>query len=63
MKARRCIIKKGGLDNYLLETKPEQIDSKFGLYLRDLMIKKKKDPSFSVPYIPGTANIPKTRKK
>jgi large subunit ribosomal protein L28 len=34
MKANRCIIKKGGIDKYLLETKPEVIDSKFGLYLR-----------------------------
>lgn len=37
MKARRCIIKKGSLDNYLLQTKPEEIDSKFGLHLRALM--------------------------
>lgn len=43
MKARRCIIKKGSLDNYLLQTKPAEIDSKFGLYLRDLMIKKKEN--------------------
>ena len=37
MKARRCIIKKGSLDNYLLKTKPEHIDSKFGLHLRSLI--------------------------
>ena len=38
MKARRCIMKAGSLDNYLLNTKPKRIGSKFGLYLRDLII-------------------------
>ena len=37
MKARKCIIKAGSLDNYLLQTKPENIDSKFGIYLRSLI--------------------------
>ena len=37
MKARKCIMKAGSLDNYLLRTKPADIDSKFGLYLRDLI--------------------------
>lgn len=37
IKARKCIIKPGSLDNYLLQTKPEAIDSKFGLYLRSLI--------------------------
>jgi large subunit ribosomal protein L28 len=37
MKARKCIIKAGSLDNYLLRTKPQDIDSKFGLYLRSLI--------------------------
>ena len=40
MKARKCIIKAGSLDNYLLNTKPADIDSKFGLYLRELIQKK-----------------------
>ena len=40
MKARRCIMKRGSLDKYLLQTKKEDIDSKFGLYLRDLIKKK-----------------------
>jgi len=33
-KARKCIMKAGSFDNYLLETKPEVIDSRMGLYLR-----------------------------
>ena len=37
MKARKCIIKAGSLDNYLLQTKPENIDSKFGIYLRSMI--------------------------
>ena len=37
MKARRCIMKAGSLDNYLLNTKPKLIGSKFGLYLRELI--------------------------
>jgi len=36
-KAKRCIMKAGSLDNYLLQTKPEKIDSKFGVYLRSLI--------------------------
>ena len=53
MKARKCIIKAGSLDNYLINTKPEDIDSKFGLYLRDLIKQKKADPEFAIPYIKG----------
>ena len=37
MKARKCIMKAGSLDNYLTQTKPANIDSKFGLYLRSLI--------------------------
>ena len=40
MKARRTIMKRGSFDNYILKTKPEQIDSKFGLYIRQLMRQK-----------------------
>jgi len=63
MKANRCILKKGGIDNYLLETKPHQIDSKFGLYLRQKLREIKKSGVWTREYIPGTANVPKTRKK
>ncbi len=55
-------MKAGSLDKYLLKTKASDIDSKFGLYLRDLIVKKQKDPSFIVPYIPGTAKLPRTKK-
>jgi len=40
MKARRTIMKKGSFDNYIMRTKPEHIDSKFGLLLRNLMKRK-----------------------
>ena len=43
-KARRCIMKAGSLDRYLLTTKPKYLDSKFGLHLKDLIKKKMKDP-------------------
>lgn len=62
MKARKCIMKAGSLDKYLLNTKAADIDSKFGLYLRDLIKKKQKDPNFRIPYIPGSARLPRTRK-
>jgi len=62
-KARKCIIKAGSFDNYLLNTKPKYIDSRFGLHVRDLMIKKTKNPSFMVPYIPGQATMPRTKTK
>ena len=51
-KARKCIMKAGSFDNYLLTTKPEVIDSRFGLYLRGLIKRKQADPTCEVPYIP-----------
>ncbi len=63
MKANRCIIKKGGIDKYLLETKPEVIDSKFGLYLRQRLQDVKKGLVSKKEYIVGTATVDKTRKK
>ena len=63
MKTRKCIMKCGSFDNYLLETKPNKIDSKFGLYLRDLIKQKKKDPeNFEVGYIPGTSTGKRSRR-
>jgi hypothetical protein len=47
---------------YLLNTKPADIDSKFGLYLRELIQKKKANPEFAVPYIKGQAKLPRSRK-
>ena len=55
MKARKCIMKSGSLDNYLLNTKPKDIGSKFGLYIRELLIQKQKNPlTFKLNYIPGS---------
>lgn len=62
MKARRTIMKKGSFDNYITRTKPEHIDSKFGLFLRNLMKRKQKDPKFTIPIIPGHSTQPRTRK-
>ena len=62
MKARRCIMKAGSFDKYLLTTSPKDIDSKFGLYVRDLIIKKQKDPSLEIGYIPGNATMSRTKK-
>lgn len=62
MKARKCIMKAGSLDKYLLSTSPADIDSKFGLLLRDYIKKKQANPSWEVPYIPGTAKMARSRK-
>lgn len=62
MKARRTIMKRGSFDSYIMRTKPEHLDSKFGLYLRNLMRQKQKNPQFTMPIIPGQATQPRTRK-
>lgn len=36
-KARKCIMKCGNFDNYLTMTKPKYIDSRMGMYLRELV--------------------------
>lgn len=62
-KARKCIMKAGSLDKYLLRTKPKYIDSKFGRYLRQLIKDKQADPeNFKMGYIPGTSAAKKTKK-
>lgn len=50
-KAIRCMRKVGGFDNYILLTKPKNLDSIYGEYLRILMLKKLNNPEFDVPYI------------
>ena len=56
-------MKAGSLDNYLITTKPALIGSKFGLYLRDIIIEKKKNPeTFKYDYIPGSSKGKRTRK-
>lgn len=62
MKARKCIIKAGSLDKYLLNTKESEIDSKFGLLLREHIRNKMVDPEYEVPYIPGTAKVRNNKK-
>lgn len=63
MKARKTIMKRGSFDNYLLNTRPAHIDSKFGVYLRDLMKKKLASPNtFRMPIIAGHNTQAKTRK-
>lgn len=47
-------MKAGSLDKYLLNTKEKNIDSKFGIYLRDILQKKQADPTLPYQYIPGT---------
>ena len=61
MKARRCIMKAGSLDNYLLNTRPKTIGSKFGLYLRKLIKAKQANPSVKTPYVPGSATCRRKR--
>lgn len=40
MKTRKCIMKQGSFDKYLLNTNPKTIHSKFGLHLRELIKQK-----------------------
>jgi len=51
MKAYRCIKKMGSIDNYILCSKPKDLDSKFGEYLRTLMLRKINDPEYRLPYV------------
>jgi ribosomal protein L28 len=62
-KARKCIIKAGSFDNYLINTSTKYIDSRFGMYLKSLVEMKRRNPKFEVPYIPGSASLPKSRTK
>ena len=50
-KTIKCIRKYNGFDNYILLTKPENLDSIYGEYLRKLMITKLNDPTFKTPYL------------
>lgn len=44
-KAFRCIKKYGSFDNYILLTKPKNMQSLFGEYLRKVMLQKLNNPS------------------
>jgi large subunit ribosomal protein L28 len=41
----------GNIDNYILMTKPKNLDSMYGEYLRRLMLLKLNNPDFRVPKI------------
>ncbi|KAL4459806.1 hypothetical protein ABPG74_003332 [Tetrahymena malaccensis] len=56
-KTLRTIDKYGGFDNYVLLTKPKNMDSLYGEYLRKLMMFKLKDPSFNIPYIQKSSPV------
>lgn len=51
----------GSFDNYILCTKPYNLDSKYGEYLRELMLRKINDKNFRIPYIVGTNRKFKTK--
>ena len=61
-KAMKCIVKAGCLDNYILYTKPEVLNSTYGEYLRDLMKKKQADPEFEIGHIKLQAWARKNRR-
>lgn len=61
-KAERCITKMGSIDNYILCTKPKDLDSKYGEYLRTIMLRKINDPEYRLPYILGTNRKLRIRK-
>ena len=62
MKARRTIMKRGSFDNYIMGTKPKDLDSKFGIFIKSMMKSKLKDPKFKLPPIAGHSTQDRTRK-
>lgn len=53
-KAEKCMRKYGGFDNYILMTEPKNLDSKYGEYIRKLLLLKLNNEDFKVPYITRT---------
>jgi large subunit ribosomal protein L28 len=49
--ALKNMRKYGGFDNYILLTKPKDLDSVYGEYLRRLMIEKINNPSLVIPHL------------
>ena len=62
MKAYKTIIKMGSFDNYILCTKPKDLDSKFGEYLRTIMLRKINDDDYKIPYIIGSERKQRIKK-
>ena len=56
-KALRCMRKYGSFDNYILITKPEDLDSIYGEYLRRLMLTKLNNPLFKVPILSRSTDL------
>lgn len=59
----RCIRKYGSFDNYVLLTKPKNMDSIYGEYLRNLMYTKLNNDDFKVPYLVKQATACRVPKK
>jgi large subunit ribosomal protein L28 len=64
-KTLKCIRKYGGFDNYVLLTKPENMQSMFGEYLRKVMIEKINNPSIDLGHarVFGTNPDVKSKRK
>lgn len=61
--ALKNIVKAGCFDNYILNTDPKKMNSKMGLFLKDIMLKKKKDPEYIIPYIPFSSTFKKPARR
>jgi large subunit ribosomal protein L28 len=64
-KTIKCIRKYGGFDNYILLTKPENMKSLFGEYLRKIMLEKINNPDLDLTHarVFGTRPDAKTKLK
>ena len=61
--ALKNIVKAGSFDNYILNTDPKKMNSKMGIFLKDIMKQKLKDPTYKVPYIPFSAVVKKRTRR
>lgn len=62
-KALKCIEKYGGFDNYILLTKPQNMCSLFGEFLRKLMIEKLNNSDLNLTHCKIFGTTPDTRSK
>lgn len=63
MKAIKCIIKYGSFDNYILLTKPKNMRSLFGEYLRKMMLEKLNNPDLTLKHCRIFGTTPDVRSK
>ncbi len=61
MKAYKEVKRFGSLDNYILCTDPKQLHSKYGEYLRELMLRKINNPDYQVPYVLRTKPVKRVK--